>query len=837
MSRTGTVTAFSVLAVAQLREQPLRLLLTVMAIALGVALSAAVYLINSAALNEFGLATKRLVGEADVVVRGAPVGFDEHLFVKLAEDPEVSIASPVLELQVALAGRNETLKVLGVDPFRAAALQPALMAEIGGTLFEGFGSDAIYLSASAAEDLKLKPGATLDIKLASAIKSLHVVGVMSQSAYSQALGLMDIATAQWVFGRLGRLNRVDLQLREGTDVREFRERLKTWLPAGVVAVSPQVERDRAVSVTRAYRVNLNMLALVAQFTGAFLVFSTLSLAALRRRRAFALLRALGVTCGQLELALILEGVALGLAGSMLGIIGGTLLAAGLLHVFAGDLGNGQMRAVGATLRAAPWAMVGFFFFGTAIAAVGGWYPARSAARQSPALALKGGNGHFEGVARLSWRVGFCLMVGGAALAWAPPVFGLPLAGYAAIGALLLGAVLLVPALTVVLLRAAPHTHRTVLDTAVAQLRHNVANSTLSLASIIVSFSLMVAMAIMVYSFRISFDHWLGKLLPADLQLREPFDNDTAYWPPALQARIVQTPGVARAEFRRTRRLLLDPTREPIILIARGTTAADTAAQLPLVSSTPTTGQSVPIYISESLRDLYGYRLGQRVSLPLEQPDSYVIAGIWRDYARPTGSIVMSRDAYRRATGDENASEASLWLDERTNPAAVADSLRRTLPGASGLEIMTSTALRQRSLQIFDRAFAITYVLETIAVLIGLMGVSFAASSTALARRAEFGTLRHIGMLRRQVIALLAGEGVLTCTFGVLYGLILGGALSLILVFVVNRQSFRWSIDLALPVLQLALLSVTLVLAAALTAIVSGRAATSDDAVRAVREDW
>jgi len=151
--------------------------------------------------------------------------------------------------------------------------------------------------------------------------------------------------------------------------------------------------------------------------------------------------------------------------------------------------------------------------------------------------------------------------------------------------------------------------------------------------------------------------------------------------------------------------------------------------------------------------------------------------------------------------------------------------------------LTSTALRERSLQIFDRAFAITYALEAIAVIIGLTGVSFAASSTALARRAEFGMLRHIGMLRRQIVGMLASEGILTSAFGVAYGLALGTALSLVLVFVINRQSFNWSIDLAVPAWQLAILSVTLIAAAAVTAVWSGRAATSQDAVQAVREDW
>jgi putative ABC transport system permease protein len=837
---SGAFTTWRVLLLTQWRESPLRLLVTVMAIALGVALGAAVYLVNNAALNEFGLATKKLTGEADVIVRGPREGFSEELFTRLARDTAVSAASPVLELDVALPGRRETLEVLGMDPFRAAALQPALIGDLGAGVFALFQADGIYLSSSAAEELKLRRGDALQVIVGSTPKALRVLGILPEETYPQALGLMDIASAQWAFNRIGRVNRIDLRLRPGSDVDAFRRALGQKLPDGVLAVAPPVERNRAVTVTRAYRINLNMLALVALWTGAFLVFSTQSLAVLRRRRSLALLRALGVTRGQLQRALIGEGVALGVAGSFLGVILGSAFAAAILRFLAGDLGNGQLRAVGASLREAPLPMLAFFAMGTAVASVGAWLPARNAARRPPASALKGGDGGYATVARASAYVGLALLGLGAALCRLPPMGGLPVFGYVAIAALLFGAVLLVPTLTVKGLSLAPRTRRIVLDTAVAQLRENVGLSTLSLASIIVSFSLMVAMAIMVYSFRVSFDHWLGRLLPADMQLREPLGNDTAFWSAADQARLAKTAGIARIEFRRTRQLLLDPAREPVTLIARGDTAVQTAQELPLVrgGKLPLPPGAEPAWISEALQDLYGYQMGDRIALPLAgRSRQFTVAGIWRDYARASGSVVISRQAYVAATGDGSANEGSVWLNDGAGAAPTEAALRAQFARSDSLEVLTSTALRARSLQIFDRAFAITYALEAIAVIIGLTGVSFAASSTALARRAEFGMLRHIGMLRRQIVGMLAGEGILTGAFGVAYGLILGSALSLILVYIVNRQSFHWSIDLAIPAWQLAILSLTLIAAAAVTAIWSGRAATSQDAVQAVREDW
>jgi len=840
MSHAGSLRIWRILLLAQIREQPGRFLVTVMALALGVALGSSVYLVNSSALNEFGLATKRLVGEADIVVRGPREGFPEHVFVDLARTASVSSASPVLELEVALPGSNETLKVLGVDPFRAAVLQPAIIGDIGEGVFQLFSRDAIYLSSAAAQQLKLKRGDLLHVTVGSSAKTLRVLGILADGAYPQPLGLMDIASAQWTFNAVGRLNRIDLRLAPGADVASFRRDLGKTLPAGVLAIAPQVERDRAVTVTKAYRVNLNMLALVALFTGAFLVFSTQSLSVLRRRRSLALLRALGVTRNQLRNALVGEGLTLGSLGSMLGVLLGMLIAAAILKFLSADLGNGQLRAAEASLHAAPLQMLAFFAIGILVAGIGAWVPARKAARQSPARSLKGGDADYTVTARAGWRAGVALLVLGSALAWLPPIGGLPVFGYAAIAALLFGAVLLVPTVTMKGLGFAPRTHRIVLDTAVSQLKENVAASALSLASIIVSFSLMVAMAIMIYSFRISFDHWLGKLLPADMQLREPFGNDTAFWSKVDQARLGQVAGVARVEFRRTRQVLLDPQRAPVTLIARGANDGDTAAQLPLIRSVAIAPdeQAPPAWISEALQDLYGYKMGDVLQIPLAgRIQKFTIAGIWRDYAHLSGSVVISRRAYMAATGDDSANEGSIWLNTGADAGAAERMLRRAVGNGDALEIITSTALHERSLRIFDRAFAITYALEVIAVIIGLTGISFAASSTALARRAEFGMLRHIGMLRSQIIAMLADEGILTSAFGVFYGLGLGMALSLVLVYVINRQSFNWSIDLTVPVWQLAWLSGALIGAAAVTAVWSGRAALSQDAVRAVREDW
>jgi putative ABC transport system permease protein len=837
---TGAWVAWRVLTSSQVREQPWRIVAAIVAIALGVALGSAVYLINTAALGEFDLATRRLIGNADLVVRGPPQGFDQALFVLLARDPEVKVASPVLELELTLPGSAAPLHVLGVDAFRAAALQPQLMGELGADVTSLFAPDTVVLTRAAARELKVERGGALQVLVGDSTRELHVLDVLSDGVYPEALALMDIASAQWALGSLGRLNRIDLRLRTGVDVQAFRTQLAHRLPDGVVVRTPPIERGRAVTATRAYRVNLNMLALVALLTGSFLVFSTQSLAVLRRRTSMGLLRALGVTRAELRRALLGEGAAIGITGSIPGAILGALLAALVLRYLGSGLGNRQLVAVGAVLALQPGAILGFIALGTLAACLGAWIPAREAAARAPALAMKSGDAEPALEEVPTTLPGLLLLVIGAGLAWLPPINGVPVPGYLAIALLLIGSVLLIPPLMRGFTRIAPRTGRVVIDTALSQLEGSAALSTVSVACIIVSFSLMVAMAIMVHSFRTSFDLWLVKLLPADLQLRISLGSDTGTLSADQQRRISGLPGVAKAQFRRAQSLWLQADRPPVALIARdfgGDSAIDSLPILSTAAARPGI-DTAPAWISESVSDKFGYRAGDVLRLPLAgRLHSFIVAGVWRDYARPDGAIVIDREAYIAATGDRNATEGSIWRRPGTAASELEAQIRTALGLKEALEMIGGEELRARSLMLFDRAFAITYALEFIAVAIGLAGVGVAASSTALARRAQFGMLRHLGMLRRQVLAMLASEGVIMSALSVLYGLLLGLSLSLILVYVINRQSFNWSIDLAVPWRQLALLSVALILASAVTALWSGRSAMSQDAVRAVREDW
>jgi len=829
---------------AQLRSQPLRTAVSLLTLAFGVALFAAIHLVNAAALGEFEQAARRLAGEADVIVRGPRGGFPEALYAEVARRADVREASPVLDVEVALEGAREPLRVLGIDTFRAARLQPWLAGDIAGDYLGLFGAEAVWLSEAAAREIEVARDGQFVVIVGDALRTLTVRGILPASRYPGRLALMDIASAQWTLGHLGRISRIDLQLTAGTDVAAFRESLARSLPAGLAVSTPDLEAARAASLTRAYRVNLAMLALVSLLTGALLLLATQSLSVLRRRASLALLRALGVTRGALRNALLAEGLVVGALGSLLGIVLGYALATALLALFRGSLGLDAPGVLPATLAPHPLPLLGFFVLGTAAAGLGAWLPAVEAARRSPARALKAGDAELAlGGTRHLPPAALVVLAGAALLSLLPPIGGLPVFGYAAIAALLAGGLMLVPSLTARLVALAPASGRPALDIGLAQLRGGAGQLSVGLAAVIVSFALMVAMAIMVHSFRESFDRWLGEALPADLQVRVGRGNDTRVIDERAQRAIAAVDGVARAVFRRQRQMILDPSRAPVALVAQDDLGADAeAGGLALITSAPVPRDAPPrAFVSEAMGDLYGLRPGTIHRFPLQTAEGlrereFFIAGVFRDYGRSNGAVFIDRAVYAAETGDTGATDAAVWLAPRADAAAVQQRLVDAL-GGPDVEIRRATEIRELSMRAFDRAFAVTYALEAVAVLIGLVGIACAGAATALSRRGEFGMLRHVGMLRRQIVAMLAAEGLLVSLLAALYGLVLGGALSLVLVHVVNRQSFHWSIDLALPAAQLALFTAALVAAATVTNVVSARAALGTSALRAVREDW
>ncbi|MDQ3185546.1 MAG: ABC transporter permease [Pseudomonadota bacterium] len=827
----------------------------IIAVALGVALGFAIHLINTAAFNEFSAAVKSLSGQSDLQVRSTQSTFDESLYPALAQRDDVELANPVLELDVAVPSnpderRNATLKILGLDIFRAADIAPDLIGiPAEDRLFDILADDAIFLSPAAMEWLKVKRGDPLQLRVGTQAITLRVAGGLVRARAGQRIGVMDIGAAQWRFQRIGQLSRVELKLAEGIDHDAFKAALAQELGTQYFLAESADQEARVANMSRAYRVNLNMLALVALFTGAFLVFSTQVLSVVRRRHQFALLRVLGLTRRQLLGQILLEGAVLGTIGALFGLAFGYAMAATALSVFGGDLGSGFFPGVKPSLHFDPLVATFFFILGLGVTLLGSAAPAWEAARANPALAIKSGS-EDAALSKLTtpWPALVCLTLAGI-LTQLPPIFNLPVFGYLAVALLLIGGIALMPRLSALIFSAiflavTGRTSKaipTMATLALARLANAPNQAAVALGGVLASFSLVAAMAIMVTSFRVSVDDWLTHILPADLYVQTAASGDARGLTPDEIKMLGATPGISRADFFRSSQLTLDPGRPNVALIARPIDMTDPGNTLPMTNAVIAPAllpkDAIPIWVSEAMVDLYGYTLGKRLTLPIGvSTPTFVVAGVWRDYGRQFGAIQMRLADYQALSGDRHVNDAALWLQAGVTPEQAIASLRR-LPFGSALEFSEPGQIRALSLKIFDRSFAVTYLLEAAAIIIGLLGVAASFSAQTLARAKEFGILRHIGVTRRQILGMLAAEGGLLTALGIALGAVLGWCISLILVFIVNPQSFHWTMQLSLPWKGLMAVALVLLVSAALTALASGRHAISGNVIRAVREDW
>ena len=829
----------------ELRHHPWRNLAALFAVTLGVALAFSVHLINASALAEFSAAVRAVNGEPDLEIVGAQAGFDEALYERVARHADVVVASPIVEADsyaFDAAGKRVAIRIVGIDALVVAAVSPALVPRPrqAADRLAMLDPAAVFLNAEAERRLGVVDGeSALAVQASGGRARLRVAG--SVATGGPPLAAMDIAGAQVVLGMTGRLSRIDIRLAPGAD----RERVvrELALPTGVRAAAPGEAVQRVSNVSRAYRVNLTVLALVAMFTGAFLVFSILSLSVAKRQQQFALLGVLGLPARG-RLALVLgESAVLGVAGSVLGLLLGTALAAFALHLFGGDLGGGYFAGVAPALRFEVGGALLYGTLGVLAALIGGWLPALAAQRIAPAQALKGLGSTRAG--HRSFVLGIALVGAGIGLALLPPIAGLPLAAYGSVACLLTGGIACVPGGVGLLLGLVAPPRQPLALLAVERARHERDSATIAVAGVVASLALSVALTVMVASFRDAVTHWLDTVLPADLYARAaigPGGGDLATLPPRLPELAAQLPGVRRADAQRVVPVSFDPSRPPVAIISRP--LDDPAKSLPLagelVDAPP---GATAIYVSEAVVTLYGAHIGGRFALPLPSGAraQVFVRGVWRDYARQYGAIVLDARDWRRLTGDERINDLALWLEPGASTSAVETGLRRRAGelGYDGalLEFAAPREIRAFSLRIFDRSFAVTYWLQAVAIAIGLFGIAASFSAQVLARRKEFGLLSHLGLTRAQIVAVVAAEGAVWTGVGAVLGLGLGIAVSAVLVKVVNPQSFHWTMDLLLPWLRLGALCAAVVAAGTATAWLAARGAIGREVALAVKEDW
>ena len=870
---------FARLLWAEWRHHPWRQAAAVLAVALGVALAFAVQLINASALSEFETAVHAASGAPDFSVRPRDGLLPEDLYPRVALAAGVAQASPVIDLAVALRGADgqpHPAHLLGLDAFVAPWISPGWLVQPEAAASAG----AARPSAAPASAAPAPPLSALDPDLVyvnAAARALlgtadHVTLQADGRAQTFAIGgripadgpplmVMDIAGAQTHFDRVGSLSRIDVRLAPGAR----QEAVMAALDAGpgVRASAPDEAALRMARLSQSYRVNLSVLSLVALFTGGFLVFSVQSLAVAKRIPQLALLGVLGMSGRHRRTLIWADSLMVGAIGGLAGLALGTALAAAALRALGGDLGSGTLGGSTPHLQWSLPATLAYGALGVASAFAGGWWPARAAQGLAPAQSLKGlGN---RGGSNWPAAAGLALIALAGVLALVPPWHSIPWGAYACVGVLLLGGISLVPQVVSLLLKGFRGARNPVAALAVARAVDQRHTATAAVAGVVASLSLVVALTVMVTSFRDSLIVWLDDVLPADVYVRATpgASESPAFLAPAVLA-AASGPGVRQVRGERLVPITLAPEQPDAVLLARDLPPGAAVPALPWIvapdAESPSSAEpgALPVYPSEVLAALQHLHKGDVISVPLPPPRGAgaaasgqavaaraIVRGIWRDYARQQGALLMNRADWLRLTGDDRLSALALWLAPRDAEgtgtrdvaAGVVARIKAAVPADSQTEIVTAGELRAYSLRIFDRSFAVTRWLQGVALAIGLAGIAASFSAQVLARRREFGTLQHLGVTRRQVLALGASEGALWSAVGAVLGVGLGLAVSVVLVKVVNPQSFHWTMQMSVPPGSLLMLGVGVVVAGAFTAWGSGHAAASRDIVRSVKEDW
>ncbi|MFT4872510.1 ABC transporter permease [Congregibacter sp.] len=812
-------------------QHPLQLMLTLLGIALGAAVIIAVALATRAATVSFDRSLTALAGPMSHELRALEGPLDEGIYTELRLKSGLHQIMPVIS--VPLTFGDAVIDLVGLDPLAMtgnAAAPGALPAAAGVNIAALMTSpDAVIASASIAERAGLEEGTASLASIEGRPVSIRPVSIFPAAPgdwFGDVL-LADIAMVQDISGRSGELDRIQLQLSP-----EAATLLRDNLPAGTELRAFDDQRQTFDDMTLAFRTNLAAMSLLAILVGAFLVYNAMAFAVVQRTPTFAILRMLGATPSQLFRRLLLEATVLGLLGGVLGILLGIMLGQSLLVLVTRTVSDLYVRINATAPDITVTQLAAVLAITLAAVLIATLAPARAAAKTAPATLERESASQDD-------RAGPGLLLTALVLVLSCPVLialsGQSLiTGFVALFLLIAGYSLLCAAVLRLLLGAMVHavagSGGVSLQLALRGLQSALPRTAPAIVALTVAVSATVGVSIMIGSFRTSVESWLDATLQGDLYIYDAREGKGL--DPALADLLADVPGVQRMSAARQKSLRLDGEMLSVLVLDAGMAqsrhfellagAEDAAARL--------LREGGGLLVSEPLANRRGLSLGDTLALTTPQGiRNYPIKGIYRDFASSYGAAVLPFSDYAKHWQDREISTLAVILD----PEADADTVQQHILALAAaqkldLQVIFNNQISERSLAIFDRTFVITDVLRALVVLVAFVGIVSALMALFLERRREFAILRATGVTPGQLQALVLAQAALSGALAGLLALPLGGAMSLLLIDVINQRSFGWTMATVIDgsvVLNALLLAV---FAAALAAIWPARRLAGGD---------
>lgn len=812
----------------RLREQPGRSVLTVLGVALGVAVYVSISLANHSALGAFAGTVDAVAGRASLEV-AAPSGLlDESTTARVRKLLPGLPVAPVL--QIAAAARagaapavsglprgsstpfSETVLLLGLDFAAEQAMGRLEPGELTGEELLAFAYDprAIAVTEKLADRLNLKLGGVVSLLASGRVVDFNVRHIVRAAELQQAMGgslaVAALPVLQQTFGLNRKISRVEITAPE-KQMLSVSRRLQQQMGSGIV-VRPPAARSRQVStLVSAFALNLTALSAIALFVALFLIFNTMSLSVVRRRRELGTLRGLGVTRGGIFRLILIEALLYGIAGSAAGLAAGWAMAHLALRAVARTVSVLYVQVHAEHVAADPAVMAGGFLLGCTASLLASLVPAWDAARTPPAAVMRQGDfvpASDSTIRRLA-AAGAVLLALAALLALGTVRSGHPEGGFVAGLLLLLGFSLMTPLCT----RIASRLVQPVVQAAgpvwllgSRYLAEAVARTAVVAAAILVAVAMVVALSTMVAGFRRTVDRWVGQTLRGDLYI-EPAGRDASSIstaiPPRLEERIRRLPELAGLDTFRGREISYDGRLAYMVGVELAVQAQHGSLQMVSGEGRSAMLQALQqegALISESFAYRFRLKPGDRMRIETTGgPRSLAVIAIYYDYSTDAGTVLVDRRLYEKLFQDFRTERLALYLRDGVSGEAV----RRRVVELAGPELLllvtANSQLRRRVIQIFDQTFAITYALQAMAGVVALLGVISTLTALVEQRSRELAVMRAAGARRRQVTGMVMVESLLIGLLGSLMGLLCGLLLALLLAHIINRQFFGWTIHL------------------------------------------
>ncbi len=795
-------------------RHPWQALLAVLGVGLGVAVVVSIDLANASALRAFRLSSEAVTGKATHRLVAGPAGMPEELFVRLRVDHRLRPSAPVVSGYVGVTDRpGRTLRLLGLDPFSEAGFRTYLERDTAQVELDRFltAPDTVWLAPGTGADLGVGPGDPLDLELAGMPRRVRIGGLLEpHELRAESLNdilVADISTAQELLDFQGRLSRIELILADDGEAR-LRE-LAAALPPGVTLERAGSAGTTGERMTGAFRTNLQALSLLALLCGAFLIYNTVTFAVLQRRRLFGTLRALGVTRRELFTLILGEAAAIGAVGAALGLAGGVWLGRGLVGQVTRTINDLYFAVAVQSLDLDPFVLAKGAVLAVGASLIAALAPAVEATSTSPRSALDRAeleSRTHRAVPRAS-AAGLALLAVGAVLLLLPSS-GLP-ASFAGLFLLLLGFALLTPAATMLLIA---------ILTPVAGLLFGqlgriggrgvvaaLSRTAVAISALMIAVSVIVGVDVMVRSFRTTVEGWLEYSLPADLYLSAgsaPTGSLDGVRP-GFDAEFVERLGVldgveAMSTLRQTTvRTASGDTRLIAVDLDARSFGSFAFKEGDRQEIWPAFERGAAAIVSEPYASRTGVTRGSEIAF--ETPAgrrTWPVLGVYFDYASELGAVTISRRAYVDLWGDQSVTAISIRALPGTDVAVLEEAIRAA-GGERRLLMRSNQAIRDDSLRVFDRTFVITGTLRLLATLVAFVGVLSAFMALQLERSRELGVLRAQGLTPGQLWRLVTSQtGLMGLTAGLL-ALPVGITTAAVMIYVINRRSFGWTLEMQL----------------------------------------